>query len=246
MTLVTVITVCKNAEKTIAKTIESVYAQTYPHIEYLIIDGRSSDNTVNIIQSYEQKFQGRLQWVSEPDEGIYDAMNKGINMAHGAVIGIINSDDWYESNAVEMVINAYSEHRDVVYYGILRVIEDGKEIMLKSINHHYLHRDVVGHPAYFVSKLIYQKHGLYRLDYKIASDYELMMRLVSLQVPFIQINSILANYNQGGYSSKYGTTTSNEQIKIRYEYGYISKKKMYFQMVKNFIGYILRKLNDFL
>ena len=98
--LVTVITPCFNSEKTIRKTIESVLNQTYHNIEYLIIDGASTDKTVEIAKSYEQAFGGRMKIYSEPDKGIYDAMNKGIRLAGGELVGIVNSDDYYETDAV--------------------------------------------------------------------------------------------------------------------------------------------------
>ena len=97
---ISIITPCLNSAKTIRQTIESVLNQTYQDIEYIIVDGASTDGTLEIIQEYEDQFQGRMQYVSEPDNGIYDAMNKGIRMSHGNVIGIINSDDFYEEDAV--------------------------------------------------------------------------------------------------------------------------------------------------
>lgn len=224
--LVSVITVCRNAEKTIIKTIESVLNQTYSNLEYFIIDGASTDRTIAIIKQYEPKFKGRLHWISEQDAGIYDAMNKGIRLATGKIIGIINSDDWYELDAIERIVKSYKENGDGVYYGILRVMENGKEVMLKSINYRFLYRDMVGHPAYFVANKIYQSHGLFSLDYKIASDYELMMRFIQRSVRFVQINFILANFNYGGASSIYDIETFIEYEKIRYIYGYITKRKM--------------------
>ena len=101
---ISIITPCLNSAKTIRQTIESVLNQTYHNIEYIIVDGASMDGTLEIIQEYEPQFQGRLHYVSEPDHGIYDAMNKGIRMSHGNVIGIINSDDYYEQDAVEKMV----------------------------------------------------------------------------------------------------------------------------------------------
>ena len=100
MKKISIITVCFNSQKTIGRTFDSVLRQTYPNIEYLVIDGQSTDGTTDIIREYEPLFQGRMKWVSEKDEGIYDAMNKGIRMATGDLIGILNSDDYYEDNAV--------------------------------------------------------------------------------------------------------------------------------------------------
>lgn len=104
MIKVSIVTVCYNSSKTIRKTFDSVLEQTYPEIEYLVIDGKSSDATVDIIKEYEPRFMGRMHWISEKDNGIYDAMNKGINMSTGELIGILNSDDYYEADAVNTMV----------------------------------------------------------------------------------------------------------------------------------------------
>ena len=104
-----IITVSYNSSKTIEKTINSVLSQTYKDVEYIIVDGASSDGTVEIIKEYEPLFEGRMKWISEPDNGIYFAMNKGIQMAKGELIGIINSDDWYENDAVEKIVYGWSD-----------------------------------------------------------------------------------------------------------------------------------------
>lgn len=238
--VVTIITVCRNAEKTIAKTIKCVLYQTYPHIEYLIIDGLSIDGTMNVVKEYEPFFKGRMKWMSEQDSGIYDAMNKGIRRATGKIIGIINSDDWYELDAVEKVVKSYQENGDGVYYGILRVMENGKEVMLKSTNYKFLYRDIIGHPAYFVAKIIYQTYGLFNLNYKTASDYEFMMRLIQRSVRFFQIDFILANFNYGGTSSNFDIETFIEYEKIRYMYGYITKRKMEYLVLRLKLRRLLR------
>jgi glycosyltransferase involved in cell wall biosynthesis len=245
--LVSIITVCRNSEKTISKTIESVLFQTYSRIEYIVVDGNSNDNTLGIIKAYKPKFKGRMIWISEKDLGIYDAMNKGIKLATGDIIGIINSDDWYELQSIEQVVTAYQNQKDAVYYGILRILENAKEVMLKLTNFNYLYQDVVGHPAYFVAKSIYDQYGVFKLEYKYASDYELMLRLVQYHVPFVQINSIFANFNQGGESAKHGLQTLEEQIKIRYKYGYISKKTMLVQTLKyRYLYFLKREKHDYL
>ena len=124
--LVSIITVCYNSEKTIYQTMDSVLKQTYSNIEYIIIDGASTDGTLAIIKEFGQRFGARMRYVSEPDHGIYDAMNKGISMAGGDIIGIINSDDYYEPDAVEKVIGAYSRGDCAVFYGEMRTWTDEK------------------------------------------------------------------------------------------------------------------------
>ena len=118
---VSIITVCYNSEKTIRRTIESVLNQTYDNIEYIIVDGASTDQTMDIVKEYEPKFSGRMRWISEPDEGIYFAMNKGIDMAAGELIGLLNSDDTYESNAVKSIRDALVSEPYQILYGFARV-----------------------------------------------------------------------------------------------------------------------------
>ena len=134
--LVSVITICYNSEAVIRKTIESVLAQTWPEIEYLIIDGASKDNTVAVAREYEERFAARgisYQIFSEPDKGIYDAMNKGIRKASGELIGLINSGDWYEPDAVETAAQAYErEHYDLFYADINLVRENGSILVKHS------------------------------------------------------------------------------------------------------------------
>jgi glycosyltransferase involved in cell wall biosynthesis len=241
MPLVSIITVCRNSEKTIAKAIESVHGQTYPNIEYLIIDGASTDKTLEIVRTYELLFKDRMRVLSEKDNGIYDAMNKGITLAGGKIIGILNSDDWYEEHAVEDVVESFRVNGAGVYYGILRILEDGKEVMLKAVNSNYLFREVVGHPAYFIVSDVYERYGCFNLDFKIAADYELMMRLHDYHVPFFQINTILANFSQGGKSTTNVLRAMKEWAIIRRKYGYLTNLEMVVQVIKNRIGFVLQR-----
>lgn len=242
-TLVSVITVCRNGEKTIARTIESVLQQSYGNIEYLVVDGASTDGTMMVVREYESAFHGRLKWVSERDGGIYDAMNKGIHRAQGEIIGMINSDDWYERDSVAEVVDAYRHHGAGVYYGILRVLENDQEVMLKRTNYRYLYRDVVGHPAFFVTADIYRTHGGFRLEFPFAADFELMMRLLHRKVPFIQIDEVLANFSLGGESTIHALRTSEEYLRIRCEYGYMSKSSMRARLIRNRVSAWLEGIN---
>ena len=126
---VSIITVCYNSEKTIERTIKSVLNQTYQDYEYIIVDGASTDKTLDIIKRYEPEFEGKMRWISEQDNGIYYAMNKGIGMAKGKLIGMINSDDYYEINALADMVEAQGTEE---YYSasdhdfMLRMYEDGR------------------------------------------------------------------------------------------------------------------------
>lgn len=231
--LVSIVTVCRNSEGTIGRTIESVLRQSYPHIEYLIVDGVSEDQTVAVAESYRPKFRGRLTITSEPDRGIYDAMNKGIARSGGAIIGILNADDLYEPTAIAAVADSYRRNGPGVHYGILRVVEDGREVALRRVSEHALYRDVVGHPAYFVTADTYAQHGVFRTDYAYGSDYDLMLRFVAKKVPFWPIDSVVATFHQGGASAVHGTRTLEELWRIRHEHGYISSARMWYQILKN-------------
>lgn len=239
---VSIITPCLNSESTIRKTIESVLRQSYHNIEYIIIDGNSTDKTVNIIEEYAPLFEKRLQYISEKDDGIYDAMNKGIRMAKGDVIGIINSDDWYEDDAVEQVMKCFNDKlADVVYGRIYQVDEEGKRT-------NYVHRELetiwyqmaIPHPSTFVRKVVYQGLGMFNTKFSISADYELMLRLYSSGVRFEYINKYLANFRIGGISQQ----SENLAWKELYEaaFLYIERCKQYdkfFSILKENYEYFL-------
>lgn len=150
--LFTIITVCFNSEMTIERTIQSVLNQTCQDYEYIIIDGASTDGTMDIVRKYEPLFQGRMRWISEKDQGIYDAMNKGIGVASGELIGIVNSDDYYEPDALEIMKNLYTGYRYSILYGAVRAVKDGRETMVYIKNHEFIEQDMITHPSCFISK----------------------------------------------------------------------------------------------
>jgi len=210
MKLVSIITVCYNSDKTIKNTIESVLNQDYDNIEYIVVDGASKDKTVEIVKSCNEKFKDRfgreITLISEPDNGIYDAMNKGIFKASGELIGIINSDDSYEMNAVSRAVASLDEstldeksNLYVIYGGINRYSTDGKLISKEWYSHEFLDERMIAHPATFVSKALYEKLGAYDTKYPSAADYEFMLRIKdNPSVKFIPIYEMLANFTMGG------------------------------------------------
>ena len=122
---ISVITATYNSAKTLRDTLNSILAQTYPDIESIIVDGASKDGTMDIVREYEPRFEGRMRWISEPDKGIYDAMNKGIQMASGDVIGVLNSDDFYhDERVVEDIVNAFEQKNVDCIYGNLVFIDE--------------------------------------------------------------------------------------------------------------------------
>lgn len=218
---VTIITVCFNSEATIRRTIESILHQTYAHIEYIIIDGDSKDRTLDIIKEYRESFGERLRIVSEPDEGIYDAMNKGIRLATGALIGILNSDDYYEENAVEKIVDAWDKSGMQILYGMMRTLKDNKEYMVSLYSHQFLNEHMILHPATFVTKDVYDKIGLFDTKYKIVADLDFILRAYESQiVRFVPVYSVIANFSPSGIS---GTIEGHlEGLRCRRDRGMLS------------------------
>ncbi len=230
--LVSIITVCYNSEKTIRDTIESVLGQTYTKIEYILIDGNSKDRTIEIIKSYESKFEEKgiaYKWISEPDKGIYDAMNKGIDVASGELIGIINSDDWYEINAIESILKNYDEAIDV-YHGYLRFIEDEREQMIRRTDSCQLEKGImIEHPTRFLNKRVYEKNGKYSLDYKSSSDLDYFLNFFK-ELKFKKVDLIISNFRVDGISNT--IIGQLETLEILYKNKKISKKSYFISLIK--------------
>ncbi len=237
--LVSVITPCYNSEKTIEKTLVCIENQTYKNIEYIIMDGGSKDKTMDIINRHRDKLPKLLKVVSESDGGIYDAMNKGIKQASGHLIGIVNSDDWYEPDTIEQVVKHYQKQPYEVVYGMQRTLLDGKEKLTVIYHHDFLPQQMITHPTCFVTKKTYEQFGLFDTQYRSAADYDLMLRFwESRQVVFTPVMQVLSNFVLGGMSSS--QTGVRENARIRYKRGYMSRKRYQFVILKS---HIYEKLN---
>lgn len=196
-----VITVCLNSERTISKAIQSVISQKNDDIEYIIVDGGSTDHTLSIIKEYGDKIDTVL---SEKDNGIYDAMNKGIRIADGDYIGFINSDDWYECNALNRVISKVETQKVDIIYGKMNMQNGGKACGVfkgKGFTNDIWHTMPFGHPASFVKKEIYNRIGLFDTKYKIAADYQWLLRAYVAGATAYGIDDIISNFSQNGISS---------------------------------------------
>lgn len=200
---ISIITVCYNSQDTIRDTLESVLSQTYENYEYLIIDGKSTDSTLNIIKEYEKKFDGKLKYVSEKDNGLYDAMNKGIKMASGDIIGIINSDDILaHKNVFRKVIDKIKDN-DGVYSNLLMLDENLEKTyrlfkskkMSKKLGWH------PPHPTLYIKKEVYGKYGYFDINYKIAADLDFMLRIINNDVKLKYINDYFVYMRAGGAST---------------------------------------------
>lgn len=176
---ISIITVCYNSAKTIENTILSVINQTYKDIEYIIVDGKSKDDTIQIVEKYNSNI---TKWISESDKGLYDAMNKGIAMATGDIIGILNSDDTFHSNTVIEEISNFHEQNniDASVGNIIQNKVNGQIIRLYSSKNWNPGKLEIGfmppHPSIFFKKELFNKFGLYDLGFKIGADYELITR----------------------------------------------------------------------
>jgi glycosyltransferase involved in cell wall biosynthesis len=202
--LVTIVTVTYNSARFLEKTIKSVLNQTYDNIEYIIIDGCSNDGTTDIIKKYEDRID---YWVSERDGGIYDAMNKGISLSKGEVIGLINSDDWCNETSIENVMSIFINNTTVdVVHGALAKC-DIDENIVKIIHKRgsyfsFSEKPPFSHPTVFVKSDVYKKIGLFNLNYKTAADYDFMLKVLknkSLKIKYIDI--VITNFRLVGATS---------------------------------------------
>ena len=168
-----IITVCLNSEKTLARTIDSIRNQTFRDVEYIVIDGGSTDSTLSIINDNTDIID---IFHSGKDQGIYDAMNKGLSLATGKWIGIINSDDWYEPHTFQTIFDLSKNMNKGVIHGLCRYYKGEKVDKVMGIHHNNLREMAICHPTCFVSSSLYQKYGNFNTNFTIAADYDLLLR----------------------------------------------------------------------
>lgn len=202
---VTIITVCKNAEDSIEATIKSVLSQNYKNIEYIIIDGKSTDKTLGIINKYKKRIS---TIVSEPDGGIYFAMNKGIEKSTGDILYFLNSgDQLFKNTTISNIVTVFKKNKTDVVYGDMALYEADKlnRLIIRRQNHvskFMLAHDTIYHQSIFAKKKIFEKYGKFSEKYTIAADYEWILRLyIKYKIPFTHVDQIVAKYLRGGKSS---------------------------------------------
>ena len=205
---ISLLTVSFNSAATIRQTIESIKSQDHQDIEYIIVDGNSTDATVEIIKSYESFI---TKWISEPDKGIYDAMNKAIRMTSGDVVGILNSDDFYTSNHIlSQVAKAFLDPAiDVVFGDLVFVDPANLNKVIRKYSSEKWHPDkfargfMPAHPTMFVRRRYYEQFGLFKTDYKIAADYELLIRFLYVhRLRYRYLPLTMVTMRRGGVSSR--------------------------------------------
>lgn len=204
------ITVCYNSENTIFDTLNSVLNQTFQDYEYIVIDGNSKDNTLKILKEFEPKFNNKITIISENDNGLYDAMNKGINISVGDVIGIINSDDFFcDENALKKIMNIFNSNHnlDAVYADLFYVSQnDISKVVRTWITGERKPFNSGWHPAHptlYIKKKIYNNFGTFNLDLKFAADFELMLRFFDkYKISSFYLSEPLIKMRLGGTTNK--------------------------------------------
>lgn len=211
-----IITVCFNAVSTIEETIRSVISQSGASVEYIIIDGGSTDGTLEIIKKYENQI---AYWVSEKDYGLYHAMNKGIERARGDIIGMINADDYYLEGVFEKVLHAFNEKslEDHIFWG--DILYCGR--VVKGWRNENLRRGAFApHPSMFCPKVVYEKIGVYKLWYKILADYDFMYRAIHKHnIQPLYLPEPIAFFRDGGVASQSIFRALTEEMLVKIEYG---------------------------
>ena len=246
-----IITVSLNAEKYIDKTINSILNQTNPVYEYIIIDGNSKDRTYNIICSYEKKFREkgiRYTYSSDKDRGISDAFNKGIKKATGDLIGIINADDELMPDANKILKKYYEKSNAGVFYGNCLWIDKKRNFSYISRPLHnldkLLYNMILIHSSTFVKKDIYNKYGIFKIDYKYCMDKELLYRFYKSGVKFKYIDFVLTKFKSVGISDRNKLNVYKEGSKMALSYGEPFIKVKIIEFLKCIRGIIVDSLKN--
>lgn len=246
---ISIITVVYNNNKTIHTAIESIINQTYTNIEYILIDGGSNDGTIDIINNYQDKI---TILISESDNGIYDAMNKGINLATGDLVGILNSDDLYDNKyIIENVVTEFviDKNLDILYGNLVYVDKyDTSKIVRKwnsreYYNYYFENGNVPPHPTLFIRRKIYLESGIFNLDFLLAADYEFMLRIFKKNIYKSKyLNKTLVRMRLGGATNKSFKNIYRGNLEILKSWVINGFKLPYFLIPKR----ILKRLIQFL
>lgn len=205
---VSIVTVVLNNRDYIEDCIDSVVRQSYGNIEHIVVDGGSADGTVDLLRKHENNIS---RWISEPDRGIYDAMNKGIHLASGDIVGTLNADDFYaHKNVVSTVVNEFAAKKvDSVFADLVYVKRNNPTKTVRYYNSAYFtplkfaFGWMPAHPTFFARRVLYEKYGLFRTDYQIAADYELLVRFLGkYKISYSHIPDVMVNMRTKGVSTR--------------------------------------------
>jgi glycosyltransferase involved in cell wall biosynthesis len=237
--LVSIVTVVYNAENELEETIHSILNQDYDFVEYIIIDGGSTDGTLDIIKKYDKHI---CFWLSQKDDGIYDAMNKGISLSNGEIIGILNAGDTYVDQAISRVIDCYKNNPESIITGNCKCYLENKPYWVVSTgNVEKLPMNMLPHSSIFIPRVIYQKYGLFDCKFLIAADYEYICRCYQEGVSFSFVNSILSIAETRGVSSNY-YLTEIEYLRIRLRYRLTPPLKSVIHSLHSFFSITIHKI----
>lgn len=233
---ISIITVVYNAVATIEKTIVNVLNQKYSDLEYIVIDGDSTDGTLAVINRYHEKIS---HVISEHDNGIYDAMNKGVNLATGDIIAFLNSGDWYEDNSLIKVADYFSDKNSEILIGVANIVEDGKIIDLRNNYPEQIeYKMPCCHQAVFVRKDVFNKIGAFDNNYTISADFEWLLRAYRAKIEIQWTKDILVNYDANGISTcmELKSIAEARKIALKYTEGYKNRsmiEKKYNKMLED-------------
>lgn len=239
---VSIITVCYNSEKFIEECIQSVLSQDYQNIEYIVVDGKSTDRTLDIISRYKDKI---TKIISEEDDGLYDAMNKGIVASTGEIVGILNSDDLFnDKSCVQEVVKAFNNIEvECVFANLTFFKKDRKSITRlydskKFKLRHFLSGDAPAHPTFYTRKHNFEKFGYYSTRHPVAADFDLMLRFLYIEkLKYQFIDKVIVNMREGGKSTRNLLTYI---VNNREKYDILKRNKLTASYVKLMSRYIFK------
>ena len=243
--LLSVVTVTLNSGSRLQKTMQSVLQWPDDQVEYIIIDGGSTDETLRILEAFNSRLE---YWVSEPDTGISNAFNKGLSLCRGEIIGLLNAGDWFERETLQAVLSGFAENPEAgVLCGRLQFWHEREKAYCTDALPKLLPRDMsVAHPACFVRRSIYLRNGGFDPEYRLAMDYELLLRYFVNGVHFVRTRSILTNMQHDGVSELNWKEALHETHKARQRYMpssvYAGRRYLQYLIVRRYIRYALQSL----
>ncbi len=230
------VTITYNNASGLEKTIKSVFAQNYlskDEFEYIIIDGGSTDGSVDLIKKYAVEPEGKIsKWVSEKDSGIYNAMNKGIKLCSGSIIGLLNSGDEALPEAYKNILELHKKNPEAILYGGMNMMQDGRFVKVYSFGADDLQKQMIAHPASFVPKTVYEKNGFYDESFRSSGDWDLFVKFFKSGIKFIYTNEIYVNFDCSGISNSNEKLVVREDKRIIKKYGLKTRKQKLMDIYK--------------